>query len=227
MPAALLSKRGNREEALELCRSAAINASGYGDLREVERVVVELAVASRGEPSVLAKAEEILTEALKQTTNINDLHVMKSMIHHLQARYTAEVEIYRDVLTREPRNIVVLNNIAWALSEGLNQPTEALKRIDELIAFAGGRAEYLDTRGVILLRMGRIDEAIKVLETVVQAEPTGTHLFHLALAYQRASRDADCHKTFARARNAGLTLESVDLTERPSFEIFEKMQGSR
>jgi len=176
---------------------------------------------------MLAKAEEVLIEALKHQQNLEDLKVMKSMIHHLQARYPAEVEIYRDVLTREPRNIVVLNNIAWALSEGLNQPTEGLKRIDELISLAGGRAEYLDTRGVILLRLGRIDEAIKVLETVVQAEPTGIHLFHLAQAYHKASRDADCQKTFSLALNAGLTLASVDLTERPSFEALQKLQSSR
>ena len=64
---------------------------------------------------------------------------------------------------------MVLNNLAWVLSEGMNQPAAALEKIDELIKLKGSNVESLDTRGVILLRLGRAEEAVKDLEQVTQA----------------------------------------------------------
>ncbi len=87
----------------------------------------------------------------------DDLLLMLAMIRRYQGRYEDEVRLYRDILSREPGNIVVLNNLAWALSEGLNQPSEALEYIDEMIRRIGRSAlpDSLDTRGVILTRLGR------------------------------------------------------------------------
>jgi tetratricopeptide (TPR) repeat protein len=148
---------------------------------------------------------------------------MKAMIDHLQCRYDEEVRLYRAVLLHQPHNPVVLNNLAWALSEGLNQPSEALEKIDELINRAGRHTENLDTRGVILLRMGRTDLAIKDLEAVVQAEPTGLHFYHLAQAYQKAGRDAEFRKALEQARQAGLTTSTIDPAERAEFEALLKL----
>ena len=122
-----------------------------------------------------------------------------------RSRFADEVRLYRAVLERQPQNPVVLNNIAWALSEGMNQPSEAMEQIDELVRIAGRGAETLDTRGVILTRMSRLDEAIKDLEEAVKVSPTGIHLFHLAQAYQKAGRDAEFRKTRDQVRLTGLT----------------------
>jgi tetratricopeptide (TPR) repeat protein len=117
----------------------------------------------------------------------------------------------------------VLNNLAWVLSEGLDQTREALTKIDLLIKLAGRRAENLDTRGVILSRMGRLDEAIKDLEEVAQAEPTGVHFYHLAQAYRKAGRDAEFRKALEKARQAGLNAETLDPTERAAFEAMRSL----
>jgi tetratricopeptide (TPR) repeat protein len=223
MPATVLAGRGARDDALNLCRTAAQAATNPGDLREAGRIALEVAVASRVESSALDRAHAVLDTALGHTPDADDLLVMKAMIEHLQGHYDREVRLYRAILTRQPRNSVVLNNLAWALSEGLNQPAEGLEKIDDLIRLVGRQVEYLDTRGVILMHMGRFDPAIKDLEEVVRSEPTGAHLFHLAQVYHKAGRDSDCRTSMAQARKAGLTAAAIDPAERADFDALMKL----
>ena len=210
MPASLMASRGDRDEALALCRTAAQAGGNPADLHQASRIALEVAVTSRALDSTLNRADEVLELALHHTPENDDLLVMKAILQHLLGRYDEEVRLYRTVLARQPRNFVVLNNLAWALSEGLKQPSEGLEKIEELIKIAGRQPESLDTRAMILLRMGRIEPAIKDLEDVVQAEPTGHHLYHLARAYRNAGRDAEFRKVLEQARQAGLSATMIE-----------------
>ena len=118
---------------------------------------------------------------------------------------------------------MALNNIAWVLSEGLHQPAEALERIDKVIQLTGRTPNNVDTRGVILVRLGRLDQAIDELKWVVQKEPTNVHYFHLAQAYRKMGQDADFQKAFEEAKRAGLTSVVLDPTERADFEELLKL----
>ena len=89
------------------------------------------------------------------------------------------------MLDRKPSNFLFLNNMAWTLSEDLNQPEEGLKRVDEALERVGRQPHLLDTRGVILTRLGQLDEAVKDLEAAAAALPAGPVDFHLARAYQK------------------------------------------
>ena len=221
MPATIQASQGHADQALELCRKSAQAGRIQGDLRESSRIALEVAVSSRVKTSALEQASAILDIAISHNPDADEILVMKAMINHLLGLYDAEIKLYRTVQKRQPRNPVVLNNLAWALSEGLNQPTEALETIDTLIKQSGRQVENLDTRGVVLIRLGRLDLAIKDLEEAVQAEPSGLHFYHLAHAYQKAGRDTDFRKAFDHALQLGLTAESVDPTERAEFEAFK------
>ena len=102
------------------------------------------------------------------------------------------------------------------MSEGLNQPDKGLECIDRLVKLAGREPEVLDTRGVILMRLDRFDEAIRDLEEVTRRAPSGLHHFHLARAYLAAGRTDDAKKSREAVRTAGLTPEGVDPLERPA-----------
>ncbi len=226
MPAFVLAKRGGHQsEVLTLCQAAVAAGKNPADLREACRIVLELAVASRTGADVVKRAYEILTRAMQKAPQADEILVMGAMINHLQGRFEEEVRLYRILLTRIPRNPVVLNNLAWALSEGMNQPSEALEKIDDLIGLVGRSAESLDTRGVILMRLHRLEEAAKDLEEAVRAEPTGSHQFHLAQVYKKLGRDADSRRAMDAARRAGLSATTIDPTERSVFESLIGLGG--
>jgi tetratricopeptide (TPR) repeat protein len=214
---------GQHAEALPICRTTVNAASTPTDVQEACRIAVEIVVACRTEPPVLKQADEILAAALQRLPEADDLLVMKAMIAHFQAHYDEELRLYRIVLSRKPQFPLALNNVAWVLSEGLNQPHEALEKIDKVIELAGRTPNNVDTRGVILARMGRLDQAIDELKWVVQAEPTDVHYYHLAHAYRKMGRDSDFHKAFEEAKRAGLTAASLDPSERADFEEMLKL----
>jgi tetratricopeptide (TPR) repeat protein len=219
MTASILASRARREEALALCRIAADAATLPADLREASRIALEIAVASVGETTALQRATEITETARRRAPESDDLRVVQAILNHLQGHFDEEVHNYRAVLAKQPRNPVVLNNLAWALSEGLNQPSEGLEKIDELLASTGRNAESLDTRGVILIRLGRLDEAVKDLTEALKLGSNGGRLYHLAKAYKKMGREEDFRRTFEEAKRAGLTNTTmVDPTERAEIE---------
>jgi len=221
MPAQILALLGDRDEALVLCGKSVEAGNKIENIRESCQIALAVAVTYRSQASALKEADDILERARKAAPGSDDLIVMHAMIQHLQGHYDEEVRFYRQVLAHQPRNPVVLNNLAWALSEGEHQPSEALETIDALISFTGRDPETLDTRGVIMTRLGRFDEAITDLEEAASIDPSGLRHYHLASAYRKAGREAACRKAFAMALRAGLTSSSIDPTEQAEFETMK------
>jgi tetratricopeptide (TPR) repeat protein len=223
MPAMVLASQGKNGEALILCQKAVATGNDLAGLRQACRTALEVAVESRDDPGTLNTTNAILDAALKHAPENDEFLVMKAILSHLQLRFDEEVRLYRIVLAHQSQDTVVMNNMAWALSEGLNQPSEALELIDKLIKVAGRNGEYLDTRGMILLRLGRLQESVEDLEAAVKAEPNGTRYYHLALGYKRMGRDAESRKALKEAQRAGLTAAMLDPIERAEFESLIKL----
>ena len=83
-----------------------------------------------------------------------------------------------------------------------------------MIARVGRQGHVLDTRGCILLRLGRLDDAIKDLEAAAAALGPGPVLYHLARAYKKAGREGDFEKARKRAVDSGLKLDKLQPSER-------------
>jgi predicted Zn-dependent protease len=96
----------------------------------------------------------------------------------------------------------------------MKKPQEGLDRINEALKKVGMQAHLLDTRGVILLRLDKITEAIKDLELAVTGLPTAPVFYHLARAYQKAGKTADFEKYRDLARKANLKPEQLQASER-------------
>jgi len=218
MPALVLGRRGEFDAALALCRTAAQAGGDRLDMSETGQVALGLVMASGRKSEIIQQADGIFEAAQSHAPNDDALVVMRAMLYHLTANFDEEVRSYRSVLARQPRNLVVLNNLAWPLSEGLKQPSEGLEKIDDLIRLGGRSPEGVDTRGGILTRLSRFDEAIKDLQEVIQAAPNGVHLFHLANAYSKAGRADESRKIFEQAQKAGLKPEELDPSEVSEFQ---------
>src|SRR5262249_36720425 len=126
-----------------------------------------------------------------------------------QRRYDAEVAVYRAMLDRKPQNYQFLNNLAWTLSEELQRPQEGLKWADEALRRVGPQPALLDTRGVILTRLGRYEEAARDLEAAAREAPAGMFLYHLARTYRKMGRVDAARQCRDRAKQAGLTREQL------------------
>jgi tetratricopeptide (TPR) repeat protein len=211
-----LARRGRLDEAYGLCR-AAVRAGSPADRLEAAQVALETVGRDgpvRADPTAIDGALSVVEAARQGDPEDASLLSALAVLQHARGDYREEARLYREALDRDPGSAVVANNLALALSEGIGRPAEGLKLIDALIDREGRDPALLDTRGVILTRLGRLDEAIKDLEDVARARPNGLHHYHLARAYLKAGKTESFRQARELMRRDGLTPEGVDPMER-------------
>jgi tetratricopeptide (TPR) repeat protein len=211
--AELLEHRGKTKEAMALVSSAS-KADAFAAARS------SLALASeRGDVSEwIDQTDGLLKLALKGQPESVELLQAQAYLRHIQDSFDEEIKVYESIIAKNPKDHIFLNNMAWTLSENLNRPQEGLDRVDQAIKKVGWQPHLIDTRGVILLRLGRVDEAIKELESAVVALPTAPVYYHLAKAYNTAGKAAQFEKYRDLARKAGLRREQLQKSEREEAE---------
>ncbi len=204
--------RGEAAAAMGSCRTALAAGAPLDAVREA----TTLAVTRRNDPGVLREVDALAAAARPKLAKSAEFLVYLATIRHLQDRYADEMALYREALAANPQSVRFLNNMAWTLCEGQHDYDEALARVDELIRREGTAAAFLDTRGVILMRLGRLDEAIANLEDSARRMPDPATYFHLARAYLKAGKAADHARVRDLARKGKLdptTLDPADLAD--------------
>ncbi len=205
-----LGSRGQFDEAASIYKTAALDRSAARDAARSSLAMASLT----HEPRWSDLSDRLLERAIEINPEDNELIYAKASLRHLQGRLEEAVKIYDELAARSPSNLLFLNNCAWILSEDLDRPLEGLKRIETLIARAGTQPHTLDTRGVIELRLGRVDQAIGDLETAAGSIPSAPICYHLTRAYIAAGRLDEAAKALARAKAAGLKPETLQPSER-------------
>lgn len=216
--AELLITRNRPDEAAEWLAKAA----KAGGNREAGRTALALA-ARDADARWLAQADEFLALALKGEPDSIEVLQAVAYLRHLQRRHGDEVDLYNKILDSKPSDYLFLNNMAWTLSENLGKPEEGLKRATEALEKVGFDPHIADTRGVILTRLGRYDEAIRDLEAAANVLPTPAVLYHLARAHHKAGHKADFEKYRELARQAGLNAKALSPGEVEEMEALMKL----
>lgn len=208
-----LGRRGRTNDALDVCEPAwktlgadkvsvaslRILYAGTVNQDACDRVANHIDQASKADPKALSLLFDLAN------------------VRSLQGRYGEAEQIFRDVYGRDQTNVNPLNNLAWILSMQDGKSSQALETIDRAISVSGAIPEFLDTRGVIHLAMGRADLAVKELEDSVAVSPSSDGYFHLARAYVAAKRVRDATDALQEARNLGLKPDTLHPLERPAY----------
>ena len=96
-------------------------------------------------------------------------------------QYAAAVEQYLVLNKSNPGNLVVLNNLAWALSE-LNDK-RALSFANQALKLKPDNPEVLDTYGWLQVRMGDVAKGLNILKNAQSKAPDDAAIqWHLAYA---------------------------------------------
>ena len=212
----ILARAGSRDEALRACQDAAQAGA------TVEAALAAAQIASEqpegpGAEDRLARADGLLEAALRAKPDDAALLFSRAVVQRSRGRDDQAATTYRELLTGQPNNIAALNNLAWTLSEDLEKPDEALGPIDRAIGLSDSPS-LLDTRGVVLTRLNRLDEAIKDLEAAAKAKPSAMTYYHLARAHHKAGHADAFREARDRAREAGLKPEQLQPGERSEMK---------
>jgi Tfp pilus assembly protein PilF len=228
----LHGRLGQFREAIDLCDEVRKTGSGY-----YEAVATALAILRHNKPSEAQTArhaawleqrdrmETTLAKALEKDPKDIPVRLQLADLMELRGKHDEVERLCREVLGEDGRNLVALNNLAWMLGQHKEKAAEALTLINRAIEQHGTLPELLDTRAIVLLRLGNVEAATRDLERAVTEAPTPTRLFHLSRAYDRARNAVSAVALLRRANEMGLSLHHLHPAEQAEYQ--QAMAGLR
>jgi tetratricopeptide (TPR) repeat protein len=179
--------------------------------------IVLVSVLLAGHPSAedFERAEPLFKKAALD--HKDDAALLNSLanIRALQQRGEEACALLRQVLALEPKNVVALNNLATLLAEQPGKEKEAADYVDRAIQLVGPKPALLDTKGTILMGLGKTDQAAQLLHDATRSpDPDPRYHFHLAVAYDRLGEVGKAREELAKARRGELSRSILTATDR-------------
>jgi tetratricopeptide (TPR) repeat protein len=214
--AAFLARRDRLTESLDVIE--AVWARCKPELAAGTAVAV-LRVG-RPTPQHFQRVEGMLRDAIAKNPTTPNLLVSMADLRDAQGQDAEAERLYREVLKGNPRNPLALNNLAWLLAFQPGKASEALELVNRRMEITGPSASVLDTRGMVLLKLGRADDAAQCFTDAAAQSPTAVYYFHLAEAQRAAGKPNDAEKSRLKAKELGIKKESLHPLERahPDFD---------
>ncbi len=218
--AAFLGRRGQVDRAFELLDEARKNQS----IGEVLPVALETLRyhSDQATPERFRILEGWATAGLQNEADIPRIKLLMAEIKDLQGQYDEVVKLYREVLaakeTSPAQAALVKNNLAFVLAVTKQDLPEALKLIGESINVMGPMSDLLDTRGLIYLNQGKLQQAMTDLRLSASDSPTVSKFLHLAQAEKQADNLDAARDALAQAEELGDNLSRLTPLERQSYQ---------
>lgn len=164
------------------------------------------------------RAMRLVNEA-GDTVTRSRLMQCEAMILEARGDYEEAASRYRQVLTIEPDNVIVLNNLAYMLTKQLDRSAEALTHSSKAVTLQPEIPELLDTHAVVLLGNGKTREASEVIQRALKLRPDDASFLMTLCRVELAGGNRDA------ARQA---LEAAELSiSRTPYALQSVRQDAR
>jgi len=171
------------------------------------------------------RVERIVLAALQKHDRPLSLLLLLGDFYGLQERIPESEQAYREVLKRDPKNIIALNNLAAILALRKASVDEAEKLIKTAINIAGPVANLLDTYAMVLMAQGKPQQAAAILQEALDDQPSGILYFHAAQALAQLGKNKEAAEAFQAGVKLGLKKESLHPLERSHFDELARKLG--
>ncbi|MBY0112645.1 MAG: tetratricopeptide repeat protein [Phycisphaerales bacterium] len=184
-----------------------------------------------------ATQEKGLEEMLKlsRSTKIAGLATLARNEHsgrlYLNGKFEQAEKAMRDIVAANPDDAETLNNLAYLLGKDLKKPQEALEFAKKAADLRPKSPETLDTYGMVLLQLGKLDESKDVLTRAISL-PSGpstqvTILMHIAEVQFNQGKKDEAKATLTRAKTLSQQSRSVtEAIQKAEMERLEKLIGA-
>jgi cellulose synthase operon protein C len=217
-----LANQGRGTEAVQLCLDAADLDTSYRPALSA----VNLALRTGLEGADVEKVEALVTKALATYGDVPELLTAAAALRIVQQQFDEACTLYRHLLELQPQNVGALNDLATALAEQQGHGEEALETIDRAIQLAGAQPNLLDTKGTILLSLGKVKEGVALLsEAAAAPDPDPRFHLHLAIGHYRAGDLIKAREFLAIARKGELSRQILTKSDTSMLaELDERLR---
>jgi len=139
-----------------------------------------------------------------------------------RGQHKAAVEHYLILNKSNPNNLVVLNNLAWALHA--SGDGRALAYAEQALKLKPDNPAVLDTLGWILVQQGQTDRGIKLLQQALTKAPdAGEIQFHLVSALVKSGDQTRAQRELERLLASGTAFPQ----EQEARALLKQLQGRK
>ena len=125
-------------------------------------------------------------------------------LHDQQGDKGKAVEFYKEVLAKAENHTAALNNLAYLYADNYGTPEEALVLALKAFRNEPGNPGILDTLGLALLKNGRHEEALNLLNKAAELLPKVAAIrLHQGQALQGAGKPAEAREALQSAIDLG------------------------
>ena len=130
----------------------------------------------------------------------------------------------KKVLERDPKHVQAMNYLAFTWAESNSNLGEAEKMARNALSIDAKDGYIMDTLGWILYKLGRFNEAVKVLEVAYKHQSSVSIIAeHLGDAYYRHQMIEKAKKMYIKAADLETDTKKVE-TIRAKITAIEKQQ---
>lgn len=176
------------------------------DIRPTAELTIKLARAYSAEGKS-GRALRVLERGLDNLPNDVTIRAALAASYQQRGEFTLAENHYQDILKKQPKNAVVLNNLALLYLE--KDPVRALGYAQEAFGLAPRSIAIADTLGWLLLENERLDEGLVMLQRAAAKSDEPTVQYHYAVALARNGKSVE-----ARDMLTNLLENGVDFKER-------------
>jgi predicted Zn-dependent protease len=125
-------------------------------------------------------------------------------------QYKAAADYYLVLNQSNPGNLVVLNNLAWALFQ--LKDSRALGFAEQALKLKPDNPAVMDTLGWLLVQQGHSGRGIQLLQQALSKMPDAAEIqYHLAAAYAKAGDRAHARQELKRLLESGRDFPQENL----------------
>ncbi len=137
-----------------------------------------------------------------------------------RGQHKAAAQHYLILNRSNPNNLLVLNNLAWSLSESRDSRAPAFA--EQALKLSPDNPAVMDTLGWILVRQGQTGRGIKLLQQAMTKAPDTAEIqFHLASAFTQSGDPSRAQRELERLLASGIAFPQ----EQEAHALLKQLQG--
>lgn len=119
---------------------------------------------------------------------------------------------YESLLTKNPDNVSVLNNLAYLLMD--SKPAKARSYAERAYQLQPEHPGVADTYGWILVHQGSLDEALPILQSAANKSQHPTIQYHLAVILEKTGAKQQAKSVLDQLIKSGVPFDELDAAKK-------------
>lgn len=155
------------------------------------------------------EGEQLIIRWLRDQPADSVVRLYAAQLNLRKKQNRAAIQQFEAVLQHDEKNVVALNNLAFAYQ--IEKDSRALQYAEKAYALAPDNPSIMDTLGWILNEQGQTARALPILQKAAALAPQMMEVrFHLALALFKSGDKAKAKQELEQVLGSGKTFASID-----------------